>query len=368
MQKKASTMNFESLKGLIFKEKTLILDLGSHSVKGLDVLKKGRNVLINAAFEIGNTAKFYNGKDITNFEGMSNEIFRVVKLTDLKVKKTDIVYNSNTLQTKIVRVPDMTDKEIKEYVDIEYHKSFSNVSPYTHILDYLQLGLVKEEERNEQLILLASVPTTEPTKILKAFEKKSIEVNSIETNVHALGNALNLMDERSEYKQILHIGKEYSIILFSKGDVPIFYRTFSFGYNQLVRRMQEELSGSLGNVENLVKNLGFTIKDDYKSDIDLDTYELVLKENFNVFLNEVFRSISYVKMQSKFDPTEIYLSGGMANMNGIGDIIEEYLSVTPKFWEFRGGESNNHTFILKGQESLGPEYALALGMSMRGWM
>lgn len=368
MAKDITSKRLTQMVSSLIKDQTLVVDIGSHTVKVLDVTKKGEHLTINGFLEIENVEKYFNGKDIVNHEGLANDIKRVLKVADLKAKKMDIVYNSAQLQTKIIKVPMMTEKDVKEFVEIEYHKSFTNISPVTHIMDYLPLGVLQEEDRSEQSILIATVPIVESTKLLKVFETKEMQVNAIETNIHALGNAVNLVDTESDYKLILHMGKEYSLILFSKGNIPTFYRMFPFGHNQLSRKIQEELQTSLSSVDNAMKNLGFYPDEEFKTDIDLMSYDYTLKEGFSNFMNEVYRSINYVKMNSKFDADKIYLSGGMANMKGIEEYVEENLSMPAVKWQFERSAKNDYVINMKGQEKLGPEFALVLGLSARGWM
>lgn len=364
----ANEKKMNQIRSMLVKEKLMVLDLGSDSIKALEVIKKGKDILINSVLEVGYVGKFFEGKDITNHEGLLTDVSRMLKTTDTKVKKAELVYNSSSLQTKVIRVPDMSDKEIKEYVDIEYHKSFSNVSLHTHILDYHQFGLIKEDDRTDQSVLIATVPISESTKLMKAFESKGLNVKTVETNINALVSAMNLADHKAEHRLILHMGKEYSLILFNKGGTPIFYRMFPFGYGQFTRKLQDDLQTSLKNVEHLVKGRGFSDDAIYKEGIDVDAYDFAVREEFGNFVTEVYRSINYVKMQTKFEAEKIFLSGGMANMKGIVGIVEENAMLPAEVWTFKAREIDGVNVLIKGQEVLGPEYALALGLSVRGWL
>ena len=83
MAKSKGNTSFSQLRGLL-QQQTLVLDMGSHTVKVLDVHKKGEKVSINSFLEIENVDKYFNGKDITNFDGLANDINRVLKVADLK--------------------------------------------------------------------------------------------------------------------------------------------------------------------------------------------------------------------------------------------------------------------------------------------
>lgn len=370
MKKEGKSLNsiFEQIKAIFIKNKLIVVDIGSDKVKAIEATQKGDNILIESFVEIDEIERYFTGKDITDYEGVINDISRVIKIADFKGKKVDLIYNSNQLQAKLVKVPDMSEKDVREFVELEYHKAFSNVSLSTHILDYLPLGAVEEEEKNEQHILLAALPIVESAKIMKSFETKQLEVNSIETNIHALSNALWLTEGNEEYKMILHVGKEYSMVLFAKGEVPLFYRVFSFGYDQLSRKIQEGLKTSLGSVDNVLKTHGFEKDDMFRADFDESEYEFLLKDSFSSFINEVYRSISYIKMQSKFDADKVYLSGGVANMIGVKEYIEENLAMEVERWQFSEIERDGKKVTVKDGEILGPEYALALGLTIRGWM
>lgn len=368
MAKNKQTSGLSQLKGLFLREQALVLDMGAYTAKVLDVHKKGEHITVNSFLEIENVEKYFNGKDITNFDGLVNDISRVLKVTDLKAKKLDLVYNSSQLQTKIIKVPDMSEKDIKEFVDIEYHKSFNGVNSNTHILDYLPFGMIEEEDRLEHSILIATMPIVESAKLLKAFEARKMNINAIETNIHALGNALNLVDKESPYKMIVHVGKEYSIVLFSKDDVPIFYRMFAFGYDLLTREIQKEVQTSIGNINSMLRTIGFLKDDEFKSDIDQFEYQRIIRDQFSTFVNEVYRSINYVKMTTKFEADHLFVSGGVANMEGLLSYFEENLAMEVKKWAFKGYEKDGRKLSVKGKETIGPEYALALGLSVRGWM
>lgn len=368
MTKNENINELNKLKTMLFKDKVLALDIGSNSVKAMDVVKKGNEVQINAFLEVDNVEKFFDGKDITNPDGLVKGIVQVMKMTGMRANKTDLIYNSSNMQTKIVRVPDMSDKEIKEYVDIEYHKSFSNVSLHTHIMDYHQFGLIREDDRADQSVLIATVPIVESTKLMTSFGNKNVNVRSIETNINALANALILAENKADHKLILHLGKEYSLILFMKGKTPIFYRMFSFGYDSLTRKLQDDFQTSLGNVESLVKSKGFGSRQVFKTDIDVEAFDFSMREEFGNFVTEVYRSLNYVKMQTKFEAEKIYLSGGLANMTNIEEFVEENVLLPAEIWKFSSRDVNGVNVIIKGQENIGPEYALVLGVSVRGWV
>ena len=108
--------------------------------------------------------------------------------------------------------------------------------------------------------------------------------------------------------------------------------------------------------------------EDFKSDIDQLTYQRILRDNFSTFVNEIYRSVNYVKMTTKFEADHLYISGGVANMEGLLSYVEENLAMRVKKWQFNGYEKEGQVVEVKGNETLGPEYAMALGLSVRGWM
>lgn len=216
MAKEIKLGNIGQLFASLIKKRSLVVDIGSSAIKVLEVTKKGKNVSIDTFLEMDNVEKYFSGKDLSNFEGMTQDLKRVLKIAEIKSKKVDIVYNSNQLQSKIIKVPMMSEKDVRDFVEIEYHKSFANISPIGNIMDYLPLGVIKEEDRTELSILLATLPVGESTKLMKVFEAADMQVDAIETNVHALGNALNLVETKAEYKLIYIWGKNIPLYYFLK--------------------------------------------------------------------------------------------------------------------------------------------------------
>lgn len=352
-------------KNKITKDHYLVLDIGTKHLKGLEITRKGTELLIKNKFMINGMERYYNGREIEDVNGIIETLIRVLRMKKIDIEKVDVLFTSSNLETKIIKVPDMEDKEIKNFVALEYQKQFQGQNQSTHIMDYMPLGRV-EDDRMDIMVLIASLPTVESNNIYRNFEKNKVQVRSIEVDIHALGNALLLTHLKDECKTILHLGNDTSLLLFIKEQTIIYYRSFNFGFNTLVKQIQKELKCPLRNAETIVRDLGFSFDENYETELDKEIYYYLMKKNFGDFLKEVYKSIDYVKIKLKLQTNSLYLAGGLSNTKDLSRFINESIGMRSKLWNFKMKELKSGFTVTNDSDNLiGPEYAMCLGVAVR---
>ena len=299
----------------LFSSKTVGLDIGSHSVKCVQLGKKG-----TAAYRLLSAGVFEIAPEGINLEEDSRKaIISAIRksIEGINLKRTSIITAIGGVSTAIrqIELPFMTEKELtsaikweaRNYIpfdinDVELDYQIINTSKTGNKLDIILVSIIKDFVRYH-LDLLREVP---------------IDPQIIDVNPLALVNAVlfNEEIERDEYVVLMDIGDKNTTLSVYSEEGPYFVRNIMISGNDFT--------------DDIMKGNGLSYADAEKFKRNEDSAGLIeaIKPSLDNLVREVRRSLTFYENQVKIKGfSKIFLTGGSAPLKGLDDYLSTELGL-----------------------------------------
>ena len=299
----------------LFSSKTVGLDIGSHSVKCVQLEKRGPTayrLLSVGAFEIA-------PEGINLEEDPRKAIVSAIRraIEGINLKKTAIITAIGGVSTAIrqIELPFMTEKELasaikweaRNYIpfdidDVELDYQIINTSKASNRLDILLVSIIKDFVRYH-LELLREIP----------LDPQIVDVNPL-----ALVNAVlfNEEIERDEFVVLMDIGDKNTTLSVYSEEGQYFVRNIMISGNDFT--------------DDIMKGNGLSYADAEKFKRSEDSVGLIetIKPSLDNLVREVRRSLTFYENQAKIKGfSKIFLTGGSAPLKGLDGYLSTELGL-----------------------------------------
>lgn len=366
---------------LIGKERSsagrIILDIGTNSIKIFEIAQSRRKIKVLKAYTLEGASRFISNKDVTNLTGLVDAIVKSFKENNVKSKKITIVFPSKLLTTKFEKIPQMTKKELKEYMKNEFVESFPTHTDKTHCMDYASFNEVVTEEETYNTVFLASVPKMLVNNIVKEFKKSGYKIVEVETNLTPLYYVSLLFDNdyESKTKMFVDVGRTSIRIMLLHLGSPIFMREINYGIENVIEDLRKEVDIPLNICEELINKVGTQredlpiqiydifdslgiIEDDYFDELDRAMYKLI---------TEITKNIEFFDLKLKLNPDKVILMGGGSLIKGFKSQLENYSKKEIELIDIISSiNEDNFQLINNSNTSLDGLYGQCLGLALKG--
>ncbi len=333
--------------------RTLGLDIGSHSVKCVQLEKKG-----TGAYRLLSAGDFEIAPEGIDLEVDSRQmtISAIRKAIEgINLKKTSIVSAIGGVSTAIrqIELPFMTEKELasaikweaRNYIpfdinDVELDYQIINTSKASNKLDIILVSVIKDFVRYH-IELLREIP---------------IEPQIIDVNALALVNAVTFNEEigRDEFAVLIDIGDKYTTLSIYSEDGQYFVRNIMISGNDFT--------------DDIMRGNGLSYPDAEKFKRSQDTALIdAVKPSLDNLVREVRRSLTFYENQTKIKGfSMIILTGGSAVLKGLDDYLSAELGLRVKILNPFQKISVERATLLAPFENDLCKLALAVGLAIRG--
>ncbi len=338
----------------LFSRKTVGLDIGSHSVKCVQLEKKGPTayrLLSAGAFEIA-------PEGITLEEDPRKAIVSAIRraIEGINLKKTAVITAIGGVSTAIrqIELPFMTEKELasaikweaRNYIpfdidDVELDYQIINTTKASNRLDILLVSIIKDFVRYH-LELLREIP---------------IDPQIIDVNPLALVNAVlfNEEIERDEFVVLMDIGDKNTTLSVYSEEGQYFVRNIMISGNDFT--------------DDIMKGNGLSYADAEKFKRSEDSVGLIetIKPSLDNLVREVRRSLTFYENQAKIKGfSKIFLTGGSAPLKGLDGYLSTELGLPIEILNpFRKINVQRASFLSPFGDDL-CKLTLAVGLAIRG--
>jgi type IV pilus assembly protein PilM len=328
--------------GQIFKKiaPTIGMDLGFASIKTVELKGKIHNLqLISAHSEESPPDSIVDG-EIINKELVARRLNKIVQKFAWQGKQVITAVGGRKAVIRHLKMPVMPDAELKNAVqyELESYLPFGNREV---VVDYVNLGIIEGEKEKQCLILIGAIPKETALAYYEVFLAADLELVAIDIVPLALQRALTSKALEKEIA-IADIGAEStSFIILSDGKVSL-TRSISTGSTIL----SQDLFMFTEQVAATRERLSPSIIDNAPKDIEL--------------VRELHRSFDFWRTQSQNKGiSKLIITGGIGNLEGMDLFLSKQLGLPVKIGQPLAG-------LLKKDQLLGPEYAIAAGLALRG--
>jgi len=306
---------------LSFGEKSyLTLDIGSSSVKMLEIGRKGRSFRVLKAGLVPLTNHAVQGNIVQNPASVAEAIRTLVE--DHAVKAVDVItaVPGPSVIIKRANFPAQDPKELQETILFEagnfIPESLENVN-----LDYQVLD--QDAQSDNVDVLLVAVRKDVINSYITAIDEAGLVPVVADVDYFALENMfeINYAPNADEIIALINIGSHYSLINVMKGGRSAFTGDVPVGGQQFTDTLVRELGLSEEQAEEAKIN-GIVQGRNHEE------IEGVISSTSDQLLDEVQHALSFFGTGSTEEQiSAVYLSGGTAQLPGLASAMSQRLHI-----------------------------------------
>jgi len=351
-------------------KRSLGIDIGTSSIRIVELSRFGERIKLENYGEI--SAKALYAKPFRTFEkstlllsnkNISKAIKAVLKEAKIQTKKAVIAIPDFSSFFTNFELPPMTQEELEQAVVYEARKHVP--MPLGEVtLDWqITEGMVSDRKGTELEILLVVVPNEIISQYKMIAEDSELELLALEAEVFGILRSSVLEDEK-EGVALVDIGAQSTTCSIIYNRVLRLSHSFDVSGNQLTELVAKSLSVDYRTAQKLKEKYGLLAGQELglKRGKELRTILLPL---IDVLVREIKRICRNFGQSEGKEVKKVILAGSTALLPGLKEYLKENLSR-----EVELANPFSKVFyppiLEKTLERMGPSYAIAVGMAMRG--
>lgn len=346
---------------LFQKKKDLVgIDLGSKVVKVVQLREsKGVCYLVTVGM-----APLPPEAIVDNAIMDSAAVVDVIKelVSSLKIKTKDIAtsISGHSIIIRKIQLPVMVDEELENSIQFEAEQYI----PFDISEVFLDFHIIGSDESDPSVmnVLLVAAKKDFVNDHIAVFRECGLNPVVMDIDSFAVQNAfeLNYSVDDDEPVAIVNMGAGGMNVNVLKAGASVFTRDIQTGGNVFNEEIQKQFG--LGSVDAERVKMGQSVA-------GVDTQELreVIRSTTEGLAQEIQRSLDFFSATSTDDKIKhLYITGGISRLPQIRQILESKLGLTVEVLDpFRQVVINEKQFETDYLQSIGPMFAVAVGLAMR---
>lgn len=334
------------------------LDIGSHSIKAVQLSQQGNGFSLIAAGITSTPARGLESENQQDLQAVAEAIKKLLQDTKTQEKKVNISISESEVFTRMVSFPPLTDEEVASAISWQ-------AEPYIPIpvseasLDYQILRRRQAQGPTNPGgvdVLLVAAPKNLIKKYIDVCSMASLTVASVETELLALVRSIA---PQKGTVLMLDLGARSSDIAIVENGQIFLSRSISTAGNALTRAVTTGFSIETQQAEEYKKAYGLDSKQQEGK------VRQTLEPAFRIIIDEIKKAIQYYKNDLKGggEVSSVVLSGGTAGMPEIVSYLAETLGFEITIGNPFAKVVNSER-IGKSFSAYSPLYGIAVGLAM----
>jgi type IV pilus assembly protein PilM len=337
------------------------LDIGSSSVKAVELAKKGNGLqLLNLGFENLQTDTIVDGQ-IMELNNVSNVIANIFNEHQIRTPRVAAGVSGHSVIVKNIVLPQMSEEELQESFSwhAEEHIPFDIADVN---LDY-ELTSKSSESLN---VLMAACKSDKIANVKQAIQLAGKQPVIIDVDAFALQNCyeVNYQPKPGEVVALLNIGAATMNINILNGSRSVFARDASVGGSQYTSLLQKELGLSFEQAEGVKRGMALP------EGVEARPIQPIIETVSDILALEVRKTMDFYRATASEGETaiqKILLAGGGSKLPGLSDYLARRFEIPVEvFNPFRQIEVDAKKFDPDYMREIVPEMAVAVGLALRG--
>jgi len=344
------------------------IDIGTSTIKVVELIPRGERVKLEKYGEISIQTLYE--KPFRTFEKStlllsSQDISRAIQaiIEEAKISERKAIFSIPDFASFFTNfeLPSMTKEELPDAIRFEArHHIPLPLSEVT--LDWSIIEGEVDQRKIPLKILLVAVPNEVISQYQKIASLAKLELKALEAEVFGLTRSLIKEDPR--VIALLDFGAQSSTIsLIDKGVLKISH-SFDVSGNELTQLLAKSLNIDYWQAENLKRKYGLNLPDKEASSIALKIRDILIPLVDLILLEIEKISLNFFQKEKK-GVQKIILAGGLALLPGLKDYflknLKKEVEIANPFLDLMYPPILDETL-----KEMGPAYAIAVGMALRG--
>lgn len=334
------------------------LDIGSHSIKLIEIAHDGTNKILLAAGSIPTPPKALSSPLPADHEAVAFVIRQLMKETGVKTSSVALALPESQVFTRVIEVPTLSTRELSSAINWEAEQYIPLPLDQVNI-DYSILRDAKETGTDKMDVLLVACPKTLLEKYLSIVEMAELipiaaESEIISTSRSLAGSVANIKGA----VLLASLGALTTDLAILRGGIIAFTRSISAGGEALSRALVSGLDFNASQAEEFKRTYGVA-----QNTLQGKIVTLV-KPIMDTIVMEMKRAMAFYSQKYKGDKIDaVVLSGGTAKLPGMVVYMAEALGIEVQLANPWVNIVRDQRFrVLDGE---GTTFAVAAGLALR---
>ncbi len=335
----------------------LAIDFGARSIKAVQLSRTGDGYrLDNFGMVLTPPGSVLHG-EIKDVDAVTQALAKMLRKKGIHERNVNISITGQKVIVREITTPIMNEKELMDGLQWEAPKYV----PYDlkeSLLDAKKIEELEEKEGNKMMkVLLVAAPKSLVNQQIEVLKNVKIQPRVVDivsnAQIRAFENYLTPVSPNEEdgnkMDVILSMGASTTEITLIEGDRLKFTRTILKGGNDITRLIEKKLEVPFNEAEILKRRIGLSlpVEPAKKEESEMPPEEKtsrepeedaipneeeitkLVKNGVHDIFNEIRKSLNYYKTQyQKVTYQRIILSGGMAAMSNIGQVLKQQFGIT----------------------------------------
>lgn len=338
--------------GLFGRKKSLLgLDVGSSSVKAVELTRVGQGLVITGM-----------GKaDVEGPEAAGDAISKALRDAGIKTKRVVSSVSGRSVIHRQVPMMTIPDAELKQAMEYEADKYIPfDVTEVQLDAKRMQEGdAVSASGTGQMKVLLVAAKKNLIEEHINLLQSVGLTPAVIDVDFLALGNAFELRNlslgiNDNEVRALVDIGASKSDINIMRGNASFFQREIFMGGNDLTDAVAKRFGEDPKDVEKMKKDPGGALE-------SMQDAMLPVLEDIG---SEIRLSFDYHENQYDQEVKEVFISGGSVLFPGVDTMLAQIFNLPVKIWDPTEGLEIT-SFNPGGMGGANSDMAIALGLASR---
>ncbi len=351
--------------GLFGSRTTIGLDLGSHTLKAVEMVPAGGGTFKVTRLGVAPTPAGAVADGVAAAgESLSVAVRNLLSTAGIRGSRVVTALGGEAVIVRELKLPEMPEAELEQAVAYEAERYL----PYgvrEVSRDFQVLGKAPEEGQIE--ILLVAARKEVVNRQLAVLQMTGLSASVLDVAPFSMLRAVGRRDGAGTVVYV-DLGAESSDIIIMEGDRLRLARNISTGGNAVTKAIAEALSLDMGAAQTLKEERAqLMLEGQQASDTTVSHLHDAILPVVNSIFTEVRRSLDYYQTRSRGQTiTKVVLSGGTAKLRNLAPFLSEELGLPV--------ELANPFATLKTEAAVQKEYlsdlapimAVAVGLALRG--
>lgn len=336
------------------------LDIGSSSVKAVELQKKGNTVqLMSLGYENLQPDTIVDGQ-IMELNNVSNVISNIFNEHTIKTHRVAAGVSGHSVIVKNIVLPQMSEEELQE--------SFSWHAEEHIPFDIADVNLDYQVTRNSSdalHVLMAACKSDKIANVKQAIQLAGKQPVIIDIDAFALQNCyeLNYQPKTGEVVALLNIGAATININILNGTRSLFARDASVGGSQYTSLLQKELGLTFEQAEAVKRGMPLP------EGIESRPIQPIIETVSDILALEVRKTMDFYRATAEEGGAiqKILVAGGGSKLPGLAEYLAKRFEIPVEvFNPFKEIEVDARKFDPEYMREVIPEMAVAVGLALRG--
>ncbi len=333
------------------------LDIGTHNIKLVELVKDAKGVTLLAAGSMPTPPKSTSSNLEIDQQALAHQIRELLKGTGAKSRDVNISLPESQVFTRVIEMPALSTRELTSAIKWESEQYIP--LPLDQVnMDFSILSEGKDSANGKMKILLVAAPKALTERYMEIMELAELSPVAAETEIIAQSRSLIRSVPTVPNVMILAFGGQTTDIAIIRKGILMFTRSMSAGGDALTRALSESLDFTLLQAEAYKKTYGL------EKNILEGKIVAVAKPVMDSIVGEVRRAIGFFEETYKNEHVGvILLTGGNAKLPGLIPYLAENTGIEVQQGNPWLGIRKDPRFNVLNAE--GPLFSVAIGLALR---